>query len=274
MLPPCVLIGEAACRTSEFHRPSMPERNLSREDVENIIARVREELARRRISRQRLADDARISVSTLEKVLSGRRSFTLATLVRLEDALGVSLRPGRVNGERHPANGSSVAPEDLGNYAHAQVQWLEGSYLTLIPSFGERSAISAFRTDILWDNAESSLVFRESQRVDGAYTQRGRVAMPSQTGHVYLVTNRHGQQRLAILSRPTGEGTMHGILTSLLSGRGAQLTPVAAPIALVPFSSASQPVFGRISHGQTDYARYRALLRQTLDDSFAVLIQL
>jgi transcriptional regulator with XRE-family HTH domain len=252
----------------------MPERNLSRDDVENIIARVREELARRRISRQRLADDARISVSTLEKVLSGRRSFTLATLVRLEDALGVSLRPARVNGERHPAEGASIAPEDLGNYARGQVQWLEGSYVTLIPSFGERSAISAFRTDILWDNAESSLVFRESQRVDGAYTQRGRVAMPSQTGHVYLVTNRHGQQRLAILSRPTSQGTMHGILASLLSGRGAQLTPVAAPIALVPISSESQPVFGRISHGQTDYARYRALLRQTLDDSFAVLMPL
>jgi hypothetical protein len=33
-------------------------------------------------------------------------------------------------------------------------------------------------------------------------------------------------------------------------------------------------VFGRISHGQTDYARYRALLRQTLEDSFAVLMPL
>lgn len=252
----------------------MSDRNPSSEDADKIIARIREELARRRISRQRLADDARISVSTLEKVLSGRRAFTLATLVRLEDALGVSLRPGRVNSSGLPYERPPIAPDDLGNYVRAQAGWLEGSYVTLIPSFGERSAISAYRTDIRWDNAESSLIFSESERADSAYTQRGRVAMPSQTGHVYLVTNRHGQQRLAILSRPTSQGSMHGILASLLSGRGAQLTPVAAPIALLPITAASKPVFGRIAQGQTDYARYRALLRRTLDDSFAVLMPL
>src|SRR6187431_3722810 len=55
---------------------------------------VLEELARRRLSRQQLAEMARISLSTLEKALSGRRPFTLATLVRLEQALGISLRRG------------------------------------------------------------------------------------------------------------------------------------------------------------------------------------
>ena len=57
-----------------------------------IARQVREELARRRISRQALADLARISISTLEKALSGSRSFTLATVIRLEEALGTSLR--------------------------------------------------------------------------------------------------------------------------------------------------------------------------------------
>src|SRR5262245_4116586 len=51
-----------------------------------IARKVREELARRRISRQALADMARISISTLEKALAGRRSFTLATVIRLEEA--------------------------------------------------------------------------------------------------------------------------------------------------------------------------------------------
>ncbi len=46
--------------------------------------RVREEIARRRWSRQAVADKAGISLSTLEKALSGRRPFTLATVVRLE----------------------------------------------------------------------------------------------------------------------------------------------------------------------------------------------
>lgn len=250
----------------------MPDRHLSSEDVESVIARVREELARRRISRQRLADDARISVSTLEKVLSGRRTFTLATLVRLEEALGVSLRSVRLNGAKRVNDRLAIAPDELGNYARAQVAWLEGTYLTLIPSFGERSAISAFRTDIRWDDAQACLTFREAERIDEAYTQHGHVAMPSQTGHIYLVTNRHGQHRLAILARPTSQGCMHGILATLLSGRGAQLTPVAAPIALVPIDAATKPSFGRIQQNQPDYARYRSLLRKTIEDSFAVLM--
>jgi transcriptional regulator with XRE-family HTH domain len=252
----------------------MPDRKLSSEDVETIIARIREELARRRISRQRLADDARISVSTLEKVLSGRRAITLATLLRLEDALGISLRPGRAAGSRQSSECFPIAPDDLGNYVRAEAGWLEGSYVTLTPSFGDRSAISAYRTDIRWDNVESSLVFSESERADSASMQRGRVAMPIETGHVYLVTSRQGQQRLTILSRPTSQGSMHGIFATILSGKGAPPTPVAAPIALLPIASESRPVFGRISEGQTDYARYRALLRRTLDDSFAVLMPL
>jgi transcriptional regulator with XRE-family HTH domain len=66
------------------------------EGGEAIALRVREELGRRRLSRQWLADESRVSLSTLEKALSGRRPFTLATVVRLEDALGVSLRSGAV----------------------------------------------------------------------------------------------------------------------------------------------------------------------------------
>jgi transcriptional regulator with XRE-family HTH domain len=66
------------------------EADLSTELSQAIAARVREELARRRLSRQALADLARISISTLEKALAGRRPFTLATTIRLEEALGAS----------------------------------------------------------------------------------------------------------------------------------------------------------------------------------------
>ena len=68
------------------------DQQLSDEQSRAVAAIVREELARRRISRQRLADQAKISISTLEKALSGRRPFTLATTIRLEEALGVALR--------------------------------------------------------------------------------------------------------------------------------------------------------------------------------------
>src|ERR1700729_3973785 len=74
--------------------PETSEKQLSAEQSRLVAVLIREQLARRRISRQHLADQAKISISTLEKALSGRRPFTLATTVRLEEALGVSLRKG------------------------------------------------------------------------------------------------------------------------------------------------------------------------------------
>src|SRR5438270_8576487 len=58
---------------------------LTLEGSESVALVVREELARRRLSRQWLADEARVSLSTLEKALAGsrrslsRRSFGLRT---------------------------------------------------------------------------------------------------------------------------------------------------------------------------------------------------
>jgi len=68
------------------------DQNLADQQSRLVASQVREELARRRISRRGLADLAKISISTLEKALSGRRPFTLATTIRLEEALGVALR--------------------------------------------------------------------------------------------------------------------------------------------------------------------------------------
>jgi transcriptional regulator with XRE-family HTH domain len=243
---------------------------LSDEQSRTVCGLVREELARRRISRQRLADDARISLSTLEKALSGRRPFTLATTIRLEEALGVSLR--RANGTPRstaPAH-AIVAPEELGSYARPAVAWIEGAYLTLRPSFGETGGIYAYRTEIFWDESGPGLGFRESERLDAAFTQYGAVSVPNQSGHIYLVTNRHGQYRLITVARPTIGGEMHGILTTLQAGQGAQLTPVAAPIAFVPLRRlAEEPAFGRVGAGHPCHERYRAYLKRTVEDAFA-----
>src|SRR5215471_12888177 len=105
--------------------PANSERQLSAEQSRAVAALVREELARRRMSRQQLADQAKISVSTLEKALAGRRPFTLATLIRLEQALDLPLRPGHAS--------TDLAPDDLGAYARKAVAWLEGAYLTIRP---------------------------------------------------------------------------------------------------------------------------------------------
>jgi transcriptional regulator with XRE-family HTH domain len=236
---------------------------------------VREELARRRLSRQQLAELARISLSTLEKALAGRRPFTLATMVRLEQALGIPLRDATPAGPALEASRQpELAPDGLGSYARAAVSWLEGAYLTIRPSFGDRKAIYAYRTEIAWDAASSSLAFQESERLDAAFSQRGLVSVPSFSGYVYLVTNEHGQYRLVIVSRPTIGGEMHGILTTLQAGRGAQLIPLSAPIALVPLKRLAHVHFGHIAPGHAAYSGYRALLKRTVEEPFALLLSM
>jgi transcriptional regulator with XRE-family HTH domain len=267
-----VRICEELCRTDPLGLTMLePEKQLSDEQSRLVAAVIREQLARRRMSRQHLADQAKISISTLEKALSGRRPFTLATTVRLEEALGVSLRKGDA-GElgAAPAN---LAPGHLGFYSRPAVSWIEGSYVTLRPSFSDPQAIFAYRTEICWDDGASSLIFRESDRVDAEFSQQGLVSVPHQSGHIYLVTNRQGQYRLVIISRPTINREMFGIMTTLRVGRGSELMPVSSPIAYVPFAALPKAEFGRIPVGHACHPQYRKLLRRTVEESFALFLQ-
>jgi len=249
-----------------------PDKQLSAEQSRQIAETIREEIARRRMSRQTLAEQAKLSLSTLEKVLGGRRPFTLATTVRLEQALGVSLRKTPdVPAPVPPANGD-VAPDGLGSYSRRAVTWIEGIYITLRPSFGDKQAIYAYHTEIAWDAAASLLAFREGERLDVAFTQFGEVAVPNQSGFIYLVTNRHGQHRLITVSRPTIQGEMYGIITTLLAGRGSLLTPIAAPIAYLPIKNIPSPTVGRISPNDANYALYREHLRRTTEEPFAMFL--
>src|SRR5690606_9713040 len=118
------------------------------QDVDDSFAeRLREELARRRMSRQALADMARISLSTLEKALSGSRPFTLATVVRIEEALGASLR-GALRTDTGAAR--DLAPDHMGAYSRAAIRWIEQDYVTLRASFGTPGAVIAYRTRVEW----------------------------------------------------------------------------------------------------------------------------
>jgi hypothetical protein len=160
----------------------------------------------------------------------------------------------------------------LGAYSRRAVSTIEGTYVTIRPSFGDKDAIFAYRTDITWDDAASSLIFHEGDRLDAAFTQFGEVAVPNQSGHIYLVTNRHGQHRLITVSRQTISGEMYGIITTLLQGRGSLLTPIAAPIAYLPIKMIPNPSFGRISSDNANYPVYREHLRRTIEEPFAMFL--
>ncbi|MCR4264904.1 helix-turn-helix transcriptional regulator [Nitratireductor sp. ZSWI3] len=243
--------------------------HLSDEQNARLAERIREEIARRRISRQRLADEACISLSTLEKALSGHRPFTLATIIRLEQAMGVVLREHNDVAAASFADGNGHAAEELGAYSRAAVSWLEGAYLTLRPSFGMTQAIFAYCIEISWDTDAARLSFHERERVDAAFSQQGVVSVPNLSGHVYLVTNMSGQYRVAILSRPSIAGEMFGILTTLRVGQGAQLIPASTPLALVPLAGVENPSFGRTVKGDRHYDDYAAVLRKALDEGYA-----
>src|SRR5262245_3566633 len=251
----------------------MTDQTLSAEENDAVAALVREALARRRITRQYLADQAKISLSTLEKALSGQRPFTLASIVRLEAALGLTLRraaPAKLASASHL---SGIAPDEFGSYTRRAASWIEGDYLTVRPSFSNPDAMYAYRTTIGWSEERSHLVFRESERVDAAFTQDGSVSIPHQSGYIYLITNKSGQYRFVIVSRPTIAGEMFGILTTLQSGRGMNLMPVSTPIIFVPAKTlGGSPTYGRVEKGQAAYAKYKSFVTRALDEPFAVLI--
>jgi hypothetical protein len=115
-------------------------------------------------------------------------------------------------------------------------------------------------------------VFRESERIDVAFTQAGTVSVPNQSGHIYLITNRNGQYRLIIVSRPTISGEMYGILTTLQVGRGSQLMPVSAPVVMIPTKAIKDIQFGQILATDRCYVLYRKYLKRTVDDQFAVFL--
>ena len=239
------------------------------EDESSATAlRIREELARRRLSRQWLADEAKVSLSTLEKALSGHRPVTLAPVVRLEGALGVVLRGGKAP-ERSPDSGT-LAADEMGAYSRAAVHWLEGEYLTLRRSFSEPGSVYAYRTLIAWDEESHCLAFHESSRLDQSFEQHGFVSFPHLSGHIYLVTNVEGQYRIAILGRPSPQGALYGILTTLAAGAGAQLTPASTPIALLPISRRAEAEFGLIRPGDKCHGEYEEHVTAVTERGYAL----
>jgi transcriptional regulator with XRE-family HTH domain len=238
------------------------------EESSATALRIREELARRRLSRQWLADEARVSLSTLEKALSGQRPFTLATVVRLEAALGVVLRATAL--DLGPEANASLAAAELGAYSRAAVRWLEGEYLTLRRSFSESGAIYSYRTLIAWDEDCHCLAFHESSRLDRGFEQNGFVSFPHLSGHIYLVTNVEGQYRIAILGRPTPQGCLNGVLTTLAAGAGAQLTPTATAIALLPMNRREESEFGLIRPGDRCHEEYAQQVAAVTERGYAL----
>ena len=122
-------------------------------------------------------------------------------------------------------------------------------------------------TSIAWDDARAHLTFSEAARTDSEYEQKGFVSFPVLSGAIYLVTISDGQYRVAILNRPSAGG-LSGILLTLAAGSGAQLTPAAVPIALVP-TAEPDPIVGVIRGGDAHFDEYRECVDRIVQRGFA-----
>jgi hypothetical protein len=51
------------------------------------------------------------------------------------------------------------------------------------------------------------------------------------------------------------------------------LTPIAAPIALLPLKAIADPTLGRVAVTDMNYQIYRGHLRKTIEEPFALFMQ-
>ena len=67
-------------------------------------------------------------------------------------------------------------------------------------------------------------------------------------------------------------GEMYGIIATLLAGRGSLLTPIAAPIALLPEKNVPDATYGRVAEGDARGALYRDHLQRVTSEPFAIFL--
>ena len=112
---------------------------------------------------------------------------------------------------------------------------------------------------------------RQQSRASPGY---GAGSVPHQSGYIYLVTNKMGQYRLIILSRPMIGGEMFGLLSTLQSGRGTLLIPVSTPIVFVPVKNFKGELqFGKFNADAGISPTYSTLLKRATEEPFVLLVK-
>lgn len=77
-----------------------------------------------------------------------------------------------------------------------------------------------------------------------------------------------GRYRMMMLGRPTVQGTLYGVLSTLEVGHGSQLVPSVGPVVLMRLDRITDPEFGLIAPGKSAHRRYRAVLDEATAQDF------
>lgn len=250
-------------------------------DRDQALGLIRTAMIEKKMTQAELADASDCHEKTIQNLLAGRsvRDQTLFDVcmvlgldfVRVKDSWhGAAAAPGgpmELKGE----GGGSVAPTYMGAYSKAAVDHFIGSYLTLRPAFSVPGGIIAYRTDILWDPDWPSLLFEERERPDAPYSHRGRLYIPASSPFIHLVSLTKGAMRMVIVSQVDRAGEMRGIITTLNKQR-ASFLPVSAPIVYAKREAFDADAFGDIREGSRLYAKYKAVLEETVAEGYARLV--
>ncbi|MFV0369960.1 MAG: helix-turn-helix domain-containing protein [Hyphomicrobiaceae bacterium] len=256
------------------HQPSPRDRD-------SAIAEIRKAMIEKKLTQAELADAADCHEKTVQNLLGGR-SVRAQTLFDVCMVLGLDferLQGGwdntALNGANEPmelkGEGGLVAPVYMGAYTRAAVDHYIGSYLTLRPAFSLPDVIIAYRTDIVWDPEWPSLLFEESSRPDATYSHRGRLYVPASSMFIHLVSLTKGAMRMVLVSQVDRTGAMRGLITTL-NKQGAMLMPVSSPIVYRRQETFDTEAMGQIPPDHPDHARYQALLKETMVDGYARVV--
>ncbi len=170
------------------------------------------------------------------------------------------------------AGGSEKARAEWGGYSKSAVAHMIGSYLVLRAAFKTPGNVVAYATDLAWDEADGGLIFQERDRLDARHSHRGHVRLPNMSMYMYLVSGENGWLRSVTLSVLDVSSEFHGILSTLHNIAGMMFVPVATPVVYLKRDNFDQETFGELKPADANHARYSALLRQTIDNTYVKII--
>ena len=214
-------------------------------------------LEERRMSRQTLADDAKVSRKSIDRLLTGS-ALNIETLRKLETALSAKL---------HEDDQSGPAEQDVQHLPHGA----RGTFFMARRSFDSvgRIIISA----LCIDKEPRGLAFEEFQLNIGPdqtrheYRFSGQVDCSSTSSNLQLTTPDEGLMRVLSLSRPAIEHLSDGRLVSRMRGVLLAFNEVQQFGATYPVAS---PVFLESADMSFDKARADSRLGSYDQDALEV----
>ena len=200
-----------------------------------VAQRLDEELLRRSLSTQTLADKAGVDRKTVDRLRHGKRVRT-QTLAWIEQALGASLRSEALT----TPSSLEIAVESLGGYTRSNYRAYEGDYFGFRRSFDAPGRIICYHLRIYWDPETRRLAFDERQRnaANGKvyeYRFKGAVGVPAGLGVLHFICVGGGAARLTstTMMRDAQDTYMRGFMLALNEVADFGYYPTTSPVYLI-----------------------------------------